>query len=115
VRQVQVGQRAERHGELGVDVDPARRVEEQRAAARPPLDVGLGEDPEGLLEVDDLPPVLECGGRAGGVVHRAARDPVREVDDREDEHLPHDVHRATREEPRRELAEARLHGGRRRC
>ena len=54
--------------------------------------------------------MLERDRGADGVVHGSAHDAVAVVGEREEQHLPHDVHWATREEPRLKSAKARRHG-----
>ena len=54
--------------------------------------------------------VLERDRGAAGVVDEPANDAIAVVGDREEQHLPHDVHRATRKALRLKSPKARQHG-----
>jgi len=109
VEEVEEDQRADGHRRLAVQVDPAREVDDGRLRRSPGLDARLHEVTHRLLEVDDVPRVLERDRRPVGVVHPASHEAVGVISGGEQQHLPEDIEDAVGQEPRLERAGASQH------
>ncbi len=109
MREVEERERPERHRRLGVDVEPARDVDDRGDPFGPGLDGGLDEEVQRLLDGDEPAGVLEGDGGAGRVVHRAAHDPVELVGDEHERELAHEVERPVGQRARGELAKGGHH------